>query len=150
MCIVWWCKCGINFIKIGPKVLKLWCKTLFADGISDMLKTVYPPKTPFCRGYNYCDITNSLYCWQSLENVLQPVEPCHEKTCLIRSATSKVSNQWSLKPVKSQTSYPNLWSSSDTWLYACSSCCRYYTVHLCSKQQTIALIRCISTVWSVA
>ena len=53
-----------KFTKIGQKVLKLWCKTLFADRmtefwnyeISDTLKTVYSPKTPFCVGYKKFEI----------------------------------------------------------------------------------------------
>ena len=67
-CNVWWLRCGENLNKIGQELLKLQSKTfkrMITEwrnhgitesrnlGITDRLKTVYPPKTTFCGGYNY-------------------------------------------------------------------------------------------------
>ena len=58
-CIVWWCKCGENLKRIRQKLLKLFIKVVKMltewrnYRMTDRLKTVYPPKTLFCGGYNY-------------------------------------------------------------------------------------------------
>ena len=50
-----WCKFeqnrtkAIKVIEQNPSMLTEGCK----DRMTDMLKTVYPAKTPFCEGYNY-------------------------------------------------------------------------------------------------
>ena len=48
-----WCKSEQNQtkdIKVIEQRLKILTEGL-NDGVTDMLKTVYPPKTPFCGGY---------------------------------------------------------------------------------------------------
>ena len=57
-CVVLWCRCVENLKNIGQKLLKLFSKDVKMltesrnHGITDRLKTVYPPKTSFCGGYN--------------------------------------------------------------------------------------------------
>ena len=57
-CNVWWLRCGENLNKIGQELQKLQSKTFKKmimewrnHGITDRLKTVYPPRTMFCGGY---------------------------------------------------------------------------------------------------
>ena len=57
-CLMVRCRCVENLKKIGQKLLKLFSNDvkmlteLRNHGMTDRLKTVYPPKTSFCGGYN--------------------------------------------------------------------------------------------------
>ena len=75
-----WCKCeqnrtkAIEVIEQNPYLLT----ESQNDGIIDMLKTVYPPKTPFCRGgggnYNY-DLLLDIGPMQSYQTFLRLGQP---------------------------------------------------------------------------
>ena len=57
ICVVLWCRCVENLKNIGQELLKLFSKDVkmltesWNHGITDRLKTVYPPKTSFCERY---------------------------------------------------------------------------------------------------